>query len=59
MTAMNGEVMTPRCTRSRTASSRRGLCGARFLVAAPQTGPGARLREAKFLMEVVRSVIGE
>jgi len=50
---MNGVVMTPRCTRSSTASSRSGLCGALRLVASVQVGPGARLREAKCFMEVV------
>src|SRR5690349_19847880 len=55
---MKGVVMTPRCTRSRTARSRSGLCGALRLVALVQVGPGARLRAAKSFMDVVRLVIG-
>lgn len=54
---MNGVVMTPCATRSSTASSRIGLCGALRLVAAVQVAPGARLREEKSLREAVSEVM--
>jgi len=50
-------MMTPQYTRFSTASSKSGLCGALRLVESVQIGPGARLREAKCLLEEVRSVM--